>query len=551
VPQPAVAGEDGTTRYLCAAAQLDPDFGDRSIAEYLVERVRAVPPSPGVDSAAVLREAVAARARRRLRDGVLLLLLLMFAVTSPGSAVLWLIVALVGASITGAGKGISRRTSLVVLAVTVCLFVVLQMGSTLLSFVFLDADAFGQLPATGFTLTATLGLLILTVLAADTFAVSHLVNNRFQRGEFKSDAQDARSELERTVRGLGHGTFRAELNRVAAADEGSAQGRDQADVIVHRGPRPFIGAGLPIDDTVVALPLEPAPDASGRPRVPRGISVNELHQHVADALAQLKAPSSLAPSRRLEGLIVREQVLIPADRLVMNLSRRSWPPVLGDLRRPPAAHLPLGVARQLADAPQEWARYYRCFRIEAWDRDLATSCYFFAGTDQHMLYLEWTHCALLPIRQWYRRIDRPGNVVGDPLIQSLADWVLLPATVARRLRSVFHRFRPIVQRPGEVVPDRYGAAGSLREFAADEDVQSYFQAADTVRYVKIVDAALFRAVGQYLESHGYSVVEFQKVANQTITNNTTTISGGTFKDSAVGSGTNTRTGASGPSKGTA
>ena len=72
-----------------------------------------------------------------------------------------------------------------------------------------------------------------------------------------------------------------------------------------------------------------------------------------------------------------------------------------------------------------------------------------------------------------------------------------------------------------------------------------------MRYVKIVDAALFRAVGQYLESHGYSVVEFQKVANQTITNNTTTISGGTFKDSAVGSGTNTRTGASGPSKGTA
>jgi hypothetical protein len=223
VPQPAVAGEDGTTRYLCAAAQLDPDFGDRSIAEYLVERVRAVPPSPGVDSAAVLREAVAARARRRLRDGVLLLLLLMFAVTSPGSAVLWLIVALVGASITGAGKGISRRTSLVVLAVTVCLFVVLQMGSTLLSFVFLDADAFGQLPATGFTLTATLGLLILTVLAADTFAVSHLVNNSSAASSSPTRKTPARSwnvpcAVLGTVRSAPNSTGSRQRTRVARRD---------------------------------------------------------------------------------------------------------------------------------------------------------------------------------------------------------------------------------------------------------------------------------------------------------------------------------------------
>ncbi|MGH3770726.1 MAG: hypothetical protein ACRDRW_04915, partial [Pseudonocardiaceae bacterium] len=51
---------DGTTRYLCAAAHLDEEFCDQAIAEFLVEPVRAIPPSPGVDSAAVLREAVAA-----------------------------------------------------------------------------------------------------------------------------------------------------------------------------------------------------------------------------------------------------------------------------------------------------------------------------------------------------------------------------------------------------------------------------------------------------------------------------------------------------------
>jgi hypothetical protein len=80
------------------------------IAEYRVERVRAVPPSPGVDSAAVLRQAVAARGRR-LHDGALLRLLLVFAITSPGTVVLCLMVALVGVSITAVGVGSNRRAS--------------------------------------------------------------------------------------------------------------------------------------------------------------------------------------------------------------------------------------------------------------------------------------------------------------------------------------------------------------------------------------------------------------------------------------------------------
>ena len=59
---------DTTTRYLCAAAHLDRDFADTAIREYLVEPTRAVPPTPGLDAVAVLREAVAARSRCKIRD---------------------------------------------------------------------------------------------------------------------------------------------------------------------------------------------------------------------------------------------------------------------------------------------------------------------------------------------------------------------------------------------------------------------------------------------------------------------------------------------------
>ena|SRR6266545_2512471 len=74
---------DDVTRYLCAAAHLDDDYADGAIREFLTERTRQIPPSPGVDAAAVLTEAVAAQARRTLRDWALILLMAIFALVAP------------------------------------------------------------------------------------------------------------------------------------------------------------------------------------------------------------------------------------------------------------------------------------------------------------------------------------------------------------------------------------------------------------------------------------------------------------------------------------
>lgn len=74
-PHPEPARGDDTTRYLCAAAHMDPASADGAIREFLVEPARPVPSSPGVDAAAVLAEAVAARTRRKLRDLAVVLLL--------------------------------------------------------------------------------------------------------------------------------------------------------------------------------------------------------------------------------------------------------------------------------------------------------------------------------------------------------------------------------------------------------------------------------------------------------------------------------------------
>src|SRR5690349_16016068 len=99
---------DDTTRFLCGAAHRDEEFADSAIREYLVESTRSIPRSPGVNAGAVLREAVAARTRRKVRDGAVLALAVVVLFTATGMQLaLWLVVAAVVAMVA-AGAGGAR-----------------------------------------------------------------------------------------------------------------------------------------------------------------------------------------------------------------------------------------------------------------------------------------------------------------------------------------------------------------------------------------------------------------------------------------------------------
>lgn len=617
-PVDATPGLGERTRYLCAAAHLDEEFCEKAIAELLVEPVRAIPPSPGVDSAAVLREVVAAQARRRIRDGLLLMLLIALALVEPYIAIFWIAVVAAVVALQNSSGGRYRRiaaglvlallVAFVISNLTIAIYCVVVVAvvvvalqnfgggrywrivanvtqpvtvgtsrnwlNSALSLAFagvililllplavlplylsygLILIALGKLSASqmlheigsGGTMAYFNGCLMLVVLIVDEFTVAKLMNSSFRRDRFDPDASRVPSRWERLARSLGQNSFRTELNRVARSAENSPIA-GQADVVVYRGNNPFVGAGERVHHHVISLPLEPSTGGSAADPVP--ISVNDVHRHVAQALGALRSSSSLSPGQRLEELQQREQVLIPADRLLIN--RFAQPSVLPDLSRPPLTHLPLDAARALAEDPLEWARYYNCFRVESWDRNLITSCYLHIGMDQRMLYLERTYCTLLPVSGRYQSIDHSADSPGATLSgRILFQLIAFPASVPQRLRSVFRRPAVLVQRSGEVVPDRYGTEKSLCEIAADTDVQAYFQEgswnetikshnsasalvaspkaipviaprlrADAERYINIFDRTLFRSVGQFLQQRGYSVVEFMK-ATESVSNN--------------------------------
>jgi hypothetical protein len=183
---------DDTTRYLCAAAHLDDDFADEAIREFLVEPTRAVPPTPGVHAGAVLAEAVAARARRKIRDGFLLVLLVLALFLFSGAALLtWLVVA-VGVAFSGAvanvkadggtpGPDLMRRLipMLGVLAIGgVVAYVIIETSGPSSDF---GSSGDSADPA-GVVLSILLMLALVVVLVADELTVWHHLNNRFGRG---------------------------------------------------------------------------------------------------------------------------------------------------------------------------------------------------------------------------------------------------------------------------------------------------------------------------------------------------------------------------------
>ncbi|MBP2371849.1 zinc ribbon domain-containing protein [Pseudonocardia parietis] len=534
--EPSRRQVDFSTRYLSAAAQLDPKFAEAAIAESLVERTRAIAPSPGISSATVLREAVAARARRRLRDAILVALVVAVFVTSAQAAMVWLVLASVGVTVFGM-TGRTRRWPVIVagvLAVVVLVPLVL-IGTGLVPVDGVDQQ-FGNTRQVVVLLFLAAG--VAAVCLVDEALVESLVRDRFRPSTF-APAVVLPSGWERTVRMFGTRRWEGALGRVAEADERYRRAHDEADVIVYRERIPFVGSGPVVDDKIVALPLTPGTAPDGTRLVPRPFAASDLHAHVAAVVGELRDSVALAPSRRLSAMTIREQVLISAERLVTNLHRQPQAAVLPDVAGPPVTHLRLADVRHLADRPEEWIRYHRCFRVEAWDHDLATSTYFTAGTDARMLYLEWTHCVLYPIKERYREIDRTPQF--GAVLRGLGVAFVLPVTLGERARRVVHYFRRMPQRPGDLVPAKYGAGRSLRELGSDPGAQDFFQDADAVRYVGIIERAVYRAVGRFLEDRGYSVVDFMEVAKASITNNTVAVSGGTFAGGlSVGIGTVTQ-----------
>ncbi len=512
----AVTPPDSATRHLCAGAHRSDVFGDMIIAEALAQPLRALPPCPGADAPAVLRDAVAARIRRRVRDGTLVVLLVSFALLHPVTFAVWSTAAVLirrrirtlddDGAIHGWLRVAAPITSILAAAV---LLVLAAVDSWWL-------PTQWPVPA-AVLLTSMAGLVLL-----DEALVTVMVRHWFHSGRFVADARDARSGLERTLRGAGRRGVAAALARVTTAHEHV----DAAvDVVVHRGYRPLVGAGIVLDHVIsITRPLQPAEGAETKP-----VRTSELHEAVGTAVRALATSRSLAAGQGMGRLRHREQVVVHADRLVTHRTIHPGPEILPDLRHPPVRHLSRKSARGLADHPVEWARYYGCFQVESWGGELATSTYLYATIDSSTIYLTLTHCVLPPNQPYFGAIDYTTPAGQGAAARAAQEFLRLPLTGLPRLLTAlgYLPHRPRRRRMREIDPARYGAEASVRELAAGQEYRYANQKADVDQYLELVRVTVLRAVTGYLADHGYDIVEFEKAALATRVVNNVTVSGGT------------------------
>ncbi|OXM73262.1 MULTISPECIES: hypothetical protein [Amycolatopsis] len=559
---PQVRPQDDTTRYLCAAAHLDSGYADNAIREFLTEPTRPLPHSPGFDPARVLVEAIASRGRRKLRDGILAVLFGLFVWASGPSLLLfaWLALAvvLVIPSIWRTAINVALKAAVVaVLGAFTLAGLLLYLIGTIDPETTEDftggyySDYYGPPPGdeeAWFYVSIALVVLMLAILVTDRLVVRSLLVDRFgYRARNRPPADPFTAE--RPLLGLCPPRFLRQLHRYRDAEQ-TPQGT--VPLFVHRGYNPFVGAGLHRESWSMALPLERLPED----RKPDGSPFDELttpllYERVRAAMAVLQESESLSPDRRLRELSIREAVFASSAELIDHVNQPESVVYLRGLDSAPERHLPPGEVTALRQQPREWARYYLCFQVETWDRDLVMSSFLHAAADASTLYLEWTPCVLPPVRDRYRAVDKLPSGVIAPIGQALLRLARLPVTVWGRARHTLEWIQPLRQDRGLINPDAYGSLRTLREMAAADEVDSYFQLVDVERYEKILHSRLMPAISRILRDCGYSPASFERQA-ATVIHKEITIHGDNYAPINTGANSGSMDGAnvqSAPAKG--
>ncbi|WP_410575163.1 hypothetical protein [Amycolatopsis sp. cmx-4-61] len=540
---------DDNTRYLAAAAHLDRRYCDEAVRELLVEDTRQVPLTPGLDTATVLTEVVAARTRRKFRDGALALLTVVFVTTGLGGAVLgwwsaWAALLSVkpiwrsvrwgrpGSGLFVVGKLVavfSLFTGAILLPWIGEVISSLQSSSSRSSRASSGSNPFdtsdllpGWLGLDADVVSGASALLMLIILIADRVVVWQTVRRYFGR----------RARVPGAVRRPSPGRlsllFSPPRLRRVLDRQGAGRVADSPDarvpLVVYRGRNPFVGAGTSVTPWSLALPLERVDDA-GSPAEP--LTTARFYEEVGNAVEELQRHAALSPDERLRDLHVEGMVFSPAEGLVDRVHEPVTTPYLAGVSQPPAYYLPTEEAGRIYHRPREWARYYLCFRVETWNRELVLSAFLHAAVEESTLYIEWTPCVLLPIRQELRAGDTMTADWWRPVWQGFLRWLKLPVTGPGRFWAALTVIRPLPHDGHTLNANRYGSARTLRELGAAEAARDYFQVVDAERYTKLLESRLVPAISKVLSDSGYSPASFERRVAAVTTNNVTIHGGNT------------------------
>jgi hypothetical protein len=507
------------TRHLCAAAYLDEDFRDISLREVYYQARRMVAPSYGFDLVPVLGHCLKARNGAIVRDGALV------------------VTVLLGACFAG--------TSLLVVLALMAWFQAIA-GTLRLS-----RDAFrrlrGDTPAVGVALSsraARLGLvwllaLVLSGVTAD--ALGRSLTDAFLDDGYDGAAGQTAASLFLALLfaalifayPLAFSLWRqTELSRltpghpITAPSQTSRLGeiaqQQRGNTVVYGGYRPFVGSGFVVGRWGFAQRLvrpEPAPDGrrfserqrefADPPFVAREL-IDYVRAHLATLLPQRAA------EEQITGLTVEDKVFL-AGTEVSELFPNTAPDVMA----------------RVIGHPTTPARHYLACQVVSWGGELVTTVYVHIAVQGRSLYLELTSTALPPCLDEYRVVDSVEGTGAVAWWRAVRDGLL--ETPRRIWRSPLSLTRSLVYvaiaSGGAVRPSRlvrgydYGARIGVRELGCRDDTRNLVQLQDVEKYQRLIERRVLASVLDFLDDRGIDTSEYRARA-ASVLNKVTNVYGG-------------------------
>lgn len=319
------------------------------------------------------------------------------------------------------------------------------------------------------------------------------------------------------------------------------QQRGDGGVVYYDGYKPFVGAGVELDDwstPVLLVPERPNPlfDLEDEAEEGEGagdggegeddgeltpFTVREITDYVAEQLHR-DLVADPEPNERIEGLVIE---------------RRKF-------ARAIAKHASGTIDAKVDSSELHWeesydaAREYLCVRIGSWQQELVTSIFVGFDIRGNTLHMEFHPYVLLPIRRSFHLVDRLPDRMSRRLLARVARDTLfalpletlglllhplalrLPA--AADVAEFLDRKSAKRQRKNNPFGDnafglaRYaeheinrGAHTSVRELAAQDQVQHFFQYSDLNKYRGVVERSLLRVIETFLEEHNVDLTDFR------------------------------------------
>lgn len=524
------------TRYLCVGAYLDPAFRHQVLRNVLRSRHRAVAPSYGVDIVPVIRHCLRAQRREFLQNVALVALLLVTALISLWTLVYALCFGLgwsVFFGIVRTLRGGRDRTALVTVAGLIVVAVVVGAFSVLSAFLsafdeFQGSDFGGSVESSGSS-GATLFFFVFFLFWAVAWGIRFtglVVNQNTILQELSPGRFDPAAAPPEPPRYAERVAYLAEAQTGNVTYYASEAAR-----------RPFVGSGQAGAPMALTVPLVRRGEAPAEP-----LTVQALYRRMRLALVTLADPETPA-TERVHGLSMQSRVFVPG-------LLRPDDGLLDPRTRLPRHHLSRAELDRMVQYDRNRPTEYLAVRIAAWEGELEITLFVYFSIRGQTLYTEFVASVLPSIRENYHHVDRAQQL--DPVTYARMVRISFRNLPVLSLRAPLEVFRTgkaslleLLTGRSEVQEMRnqlafdYGIRASVRELGADFEAENFFQYADTLRYVYLVESRLRDAVGEVLEDFGFANQEFLDKA-AVIIDNSTRITGGNFTVGAMSVGANSQ-----------